>query len=498
VVAALTSRLIAFALLLAIVTSPAHGQPGSALPKGTDPVRLALASDGAVWVTEDFAGAARLDPTAGVRRFLERDDEYFTDLAAGSDGSVWLVEEAGVVRIDPAGRVTRVPGDGNSSAVALTTAAGTVWIAYQGVSGRGPGIVRMGADGTSRDFRYDAPDGAYSVNAMAAAPDGSVWFTESGVHHPWVGRMTAEGAFSHVALPPGVGDPGRIAAGADGAIWFTGRHVIGRIAGDGQLAILRLAGDAVPHDIVAGADGAMWFTSDLCLGRVTGTGAVTTWAVAGAVQLEGLAAAADGSVWLADRAGNAVRHFDPSAAAPAPCGAPTLKRAAGATSATVAFERIEAEYFGDIHVHIAREGTERFSEAVPKLQGLEARGDSHSLTVRDLDGDGEPEVTLTVYASGSQCCSWTRFYRYDRARGTYAVRQHVWGYFGGEPVVRDLDGDGRPELRSLDGRFFERFGRQAARPVQIWSYRDGTLRDVTRRFPRLVRQDAAKIWRSYR
>jgi hypothetical protein len=33
--------------------------------------------------------------------------------------------------------------------------------------------------------------------------------------------------------------------------------------------------------------------------------------------------------------------------------------------------------------------------------------------------------------------------------------------------------------------------------ARIWSYRDGTLRDVTRHYPRLVRQDAAKLWGPY-
>ena len=52
-------------------------------------------------------------------------------------------------------------------------------------------------------------------------------------------------------------------------------------------------------------------------------------------------------------------------------------------------------------------------------------------------------------------------------------------------------------MRGEDDRFFARFAHQGWRPIQIWSYRHGKLHDVTSRFPRLVRADAAKLWASY-
>ncbi len=484
-------QVVAFALLL---------QPGFSLPKHTQPERLALASDGAIWMTNQYLGVTRLSPGGATQPFLERDDEFVSEIAPGPDGSAWLVDLEGALRIDPAGRVTRLPVD--ASAVALASVGDAVWIAYEGVSGAGPSLVRVSADGTQRTFAYRAPRGSFGVNGIAGAPDGSVWFTKSGVGHGWIGRMTADGAFAHWPVPQSFGDPGRIASGPDGSMWFTGRHVIGRITSDGRLAALRVGGEAAAHNIVTGADGALWFTSDLCLGRIGGTGAVTTWPVPGALQLEGLAAAADGSFWLADRAGNAIRHFTPEA--PAPCGAATLTREAGATTATVAFERSERfsgiDFFSDIHVHIARDGHERFSEAVPKRNGLNAFSDSEALTVRDLDGDGEPEVMLLLNSNGAHCCAWSRIYRYDRARDTYDVDRHFWGNGGAEPVLRDLDGDRRPEWLSLDDRFSEAFVSFAgsARPAQIWSYRRGALRDVTRRYPARIRRDAATLWRAYR
>jgi hypothetical protein len=191
------------------------------------------------------------------------------------------------------------------------------------------------------------------------------------------------------------------------------------------------------------------------------------------------------------------------AAPPAACEAPALTRAAGPTTATVSFQRTErfsgVDYFTDLHIRLARNGQELFREAVPRLRGYAAFSDSNALTVRDLDGDNEPEVMLLLNWNGAHCCSWSRIYRYNRTRNTYVAHHHFWGNAGAAPVLRDLNGDRRPELLSLDDRFSERFASFAGSvsPVQIWSYRHGTLRDVTRRYPRTVRRDGARIWRLY-
>jgi hypothetical protein len=36
-----------------------------------------------------------------------------------------------------------------------------------------------------------------------------------------------------------------------------------------------------------------------------------------------------------------------------------------------------------------------------------------------------------------------------------------------------------------------------ARPIQIWRYHQGRMRDVTRRYPKLIREDAQTWWREY-
>jgi hypothetical protein len=72
-----------------------------------------------------------------------------------------------------------------------------------------------------------------------------------------------------------------------------------------------------------------------------------------------------------------------------------------------------------------------------------------------------------------------------------------WGNLDAKLV--DLDGDGRPEFKTGDDRFayvFTSFA-SSAFPVRILDFDQGRFHDVTRRFPRVVREQAAALYRSY-
>jgi hypothetical protein len=163
--------------------------------------------------------------------------------------------------------------------------------------------------------------------------------------------------------------------------------------------------------------------------------------------------------------------------------------------------------YRDPRIRILRGGTQLFAEVVPvHPRGRPSEdegvfGYSSALLVRDLDGDREPEVVLPLDWNGAHCCSWWRVYRYDASRKTYRPVNRFWGNTGAAPSLRDVDGDGRPELVSRDDRFAFRFGAgyaDSAYPIQIWAYDQGRFRDVTRRFPGLIERDAVRHWRAYR
>jgi hypothetical protein len=152
------------------------------------------------------------------------------------------------------------------------------------------------------------------------------------------------------------------------------------------------------------------------------------------------------------------------------------------------------------HLTITRAGATLLDTDVPEpcngcgiMPAGAAGGTAKSLQIADLDGDGEPEVLLDIYTGGAHCCVDTWIYRLTGS--TYTGTPAQWGDVG--YTLRDLNGDGVPELRSFDDRFAYAFTDFADSwfPPQIWQFRAGTLNNVTRNYPKLIRSDAKKTLR---
>jgi len=117
-----------------------------------------------------------------------------------------------------------------------------------------------------------------------------------------------------------------------------------------------------------------------------------------------------------------------------------------------------------------------------------------ALEVRDLDGDGEPELIAALYSGGAHCCTRSAIAWWDAPNQAYRVHVRDWGdaYW----TFEDLDGDGRPEFDSWDGRWAYWGGGYAISPfpLQVWAFRQGELVDVTATHPAAVARDAAVQW----
>jgi streptogramin lyase len=510
---ALVMALAAVLLATCAAAAPAASPSQSAvrLPRAW-PQQLALGSDGSIWATGAYGGVTRLDPGGHARTYEIGLDEYAADLASGPDGAIWIAANDRIVRLDAAGhqRSWRVVG-GFALARSITSAGGALWFTNEG----NPGLVeRLGTDGSLDAFKIAGPRKDASMPGIANGPDGALWFTQGGFgaeSRDGIGRMTTDGHSTTWAIPHRHGNPTRIAAGPDGALWFTERdaHAIGRITTAGAITEFPIATGLSPNDIKPGVDGALWFTADSCVGRITTSGDVTAWPVPAAGRLLGIVVAPDGSIWAADDLKSALWHFVPPAGdtpPSRPCMPPTIVRRAHSTRASLVYRREDtfrhSDWFSAPRVRISRGGRELFAETVPPLErryGSGVYGDTSSFAVRDLDGDGEPEVMLELNWNGAHCCAWSRVYRYVRSRRTYVPAAHLWGDDAAAPSVRDLNGDGKPELRSRDARFayvFEAYAFSAF-PIQIWSYRRGRFREVTRLFPSAIRGDARRLWRLY-
>lgn len=172
-----------------------------------------------------------------------------------------------------------------------------------------------------------------------------------------------------------------------------------------------------------------------------------------------------------------------------------LSARGGAVRASVSF--IERNYsYQRMRVKVVRAGRTVVDAPIQTLSCRECNTFRPvQIEVRDLDG-GEPEVLLDMYTGGAHCCSVALVLGYDAARKAYRSKLLFFGNYGYRLV--DLDHDGLPELSAFDERFvytFTAFVFSSA-PVQVWSYREGRLIDVTRDFPAVIRKQAAGLAKS--
>jgi hypothetical protein len=180
-------------------------------------------------------------------------------------------------------------------------------------------------------------------------------------------------------------------------------------------------------------------------------------------------------------------------------------RSSGSVSATLTYSPSDAGIENELV--ITRAGAEAFrgttgvadcgeqtSFCAPAaaLQGPPAE----SLTVSDLDGDGEPEVIVDIYTGGAHCCTVSEVYRLS-SEG-YVSNSKYWGNSGYR--LNDLGGDAAPEFLSQDDRFAYAFASYAysAMPVRILRYKAGKWTVVTKRFRSQIKRDAATQWRYFR
>ena len=112
------------------------------------------------------------------------------------------------------------------------------------------------------------------------------------------------------------------------------------------------------------------------------------------------------------------------------------------------------------------------------------------LHVADLGGDAEPEVVVDSSTGGAHCCIVSDVLYFTGA--AYARAEHNWGSYG--YALKDLNGDGHPELDGYDAAFEDAFTSHAAsfEPPLVLAYDPtaaGSLRDVTRAFPAAIRKN---------
>jgi hypothetical protein len=197
-------------------------------------------------------------------------------------------------------------------------------------------------------------------------------------------------------------------------------------------------------------------------------------------------------------------------ASPASAATKTDVSTAGQVTATFTYDykktKLGTYDFSNLHVTIDRAGARLIDEAPEAAQcngcvswpaGQAAAG-TRSVTARDLDKDGEPEVLVDLYSGGVNCCWYSISYRYDEAQNKY-IKKTLRPGLSFPYTLKDLDKNGVSEFVSVDYRFAYKYGSNAdtPRPLRIFNWDAGRLVDVTVGFPTLAAADAADAYKGY-
>lgn len=192
-----------------------------------------------------------------------------------------------------------------------------------------------------------------------------------------------------------------------------------------------------------------------------------------------------------------------------PTGPLTETAVQGAVSATLAYDRVSDFAARDVRVTIARDGItavdgDRLANAcrgcrlAMPVGGFREGPDADSILLRDLTGDGDPEVLVDLYTGGAHCCSITAIYGWDASTSSY--RRLVQNWADPAYAIKDLPGGDGLELLTADVRFAYAFCAYAcsAMPGRVLRYEGFALVDVTTGFPARIRAEIRSLRASLR
>jgi virginiamycin B lyase len=289
-------------------------------PRGAYPSHLLTSRDGSLWISESGEAVARRLPSGRLRQYrLPGSENSPGDLEEGPDGAIWIAGFEEFIRIDPGNGSIGIgasfgPHPNPEVGLPEAVAAGPDGAVWFGEGGMPPHLLRVEPNGSTSTYTLPGVEKEAAINGMALGPDRAIWLSlseEFGSGHGEVGRFTPDGRLRLWRLPADHA-PQQIVAGPDGALWFAeADHHIGRITTDGEISEFTLRPGLAVNDIAVGEGDSLWFTTKKRVGRITTSGRLETWLMPEANYLFAVAAAPAGGAWVSDGPADRVRYFRP-------------------------------------------------------------------------------------------------------------------------------------------------------------------------------------------
>lgn len=280
-------------------------------PTGTPDATVLTLFDGASRAGGKAAGCVRPVPQATLVALADRAPDHLVVLSTASAPAGAL---AGTLKPQ---LTTRPLPDGVEFVTGVAAAPdGTQWFTSF------PGLVlrRIDPQGvtTTRDLsRPGDPEDLYSLDVMRA-PGGVLWvssgfyyYLPDGHRSGRITRVDDHGGSRAYPMPAGV-VPRSMTMGPDGAVWFAaGRTLqnftvsgVGRLSRDGTVRFWPVTGNGVVRSVITGSDGNVWFFSDrMAHGRITPSGQITRFGSKFPHHNRASGSAvigADGAIWFPD------------------------------------------------------------------------------------------------------------------------------------------------------------------------------------------------------
>ena len=285
--------------------------------------RVVAAAAGLAIVLGATLAPAQAAPLGGLKQFpVPTDNSQPRHITVGADGNLWFTEGnevfdpagnfSNIGRITPGGEITEFRVD--CQCFLNDIVQGPNNILY--FTHNNPGLGRIRTSGQVLDPVVPQDEQGNQItdaigNGIAAAPDGSLWFTDFNNNSLWRYEPAAD-RFTQYPVPTPGANPYDVAVNENGIVWFSesGANQIGRLnpeTGD----ITETPVEVTPRGIAVAADRSVWFAARFtpqAVGRLDPTTDAVTLIPRAGTGPEDIAAAPDGSVWFTQTlSGNVAR-----------------------------------------------------------------------------------------------------------------------------------------------------------------------------------------------